>query len=200
VGPRDRQACRKPSSAASSGTSSSRRRRPVRRRRARPPRSPQEAAAAPRDARRSPTSRRGGSSSGCGLDDLLVLDRGGVEKERDGRWIVALYNVDGATIRPNIDDRGGYHDDAYVQLVDGQVTARFGMEELVVAMDNEQTDVRFAGYGLSPLESLIISVTADLHAAKFNASYFEKGAVPEGILDLGEDVAPRTSTPSGSTG
>jgi phage portal protein BeeE len=88
-----------------------------------------------------------------------------------------------------------------VQVVDGVVTARFGMEELVYIADNPQTDVRFAGYGMSPLEHLVITVTAELYASKFNASYFEKGAVPEGLLNLGEDVPPpRTSTRSGSTG
>jgi hypothetical protein len=125
------------------------------------------------------------------LEDLLVLDAGVIEKERNGYgWIVAMYPVDGATIRPNLDEFGGYHDDAYVQLIDGQLTARFGMEDLVYIMDNPQTDVRFSGYGMSPLEHLLISVTAELYASKYNMSYFEKGAVPEGILNLGEDVSP----------
>ena len=125
------------------------------------------------------------------LEDLLVLDRMCVEKERDGNgWIVALYPVDGSTLRPNMDEFGHFHDDAYVQVVDGLVQARFGMEEVICGIYNPTTDVRYAGYGMSPLESLVVSVTADLHAAKFNASYFEKGSVPEGVLDLGEDVAP----------
>jgi phage portal protein BeeE len=128
---------------------------------------------------------------GMYLDDLLVLDRACVEKERDGNgWIIALWNVDGATIRPNMDDRGRFERDAYVQLVDGMVEARFGMEELIVGIENPQTDVKLAGYGLSPLESLVISVTADLHAAKYNSSYFEKGSVPEGIFSLGEEIDP----------
>lgn len=125
------------------------------------------------------------------LEDLLVLDAGVIEKERNGYgWIVAMYPVDGGTIRPNLDEFGGYHDDAYVQLLDGQITARFGMEDLVYIMDNPQTDVRYAGYGMSPLEHLIISVTAELYASKYNMSYFEKGSVPEGLLNLGEDVSP----------
>lgn len=128
---------------------------------------------------------------GMVLEDLLVLDAGVIEKERDGKgWIVGLYPVDGATIRPNMDEFGGFEDDAYVQVVDGQVTARFGVEDLVYLMDNPQTDVRFAGYGFSPLENLIMSVTADLYAARYNADYFEKGTVPEGLLHLGADVDP----------
>lgn len=125
------------------------------------------------------------------LEDILVLDAGAIEKERNGRgWIVAMYPVDGATIRPNIDEYGGFHDDAYVQIIDGQITARFGMEDLVYIMDNPLTDVRFAGYGFSPVENLITSVTAELYASKFNSSYFEKGSVPEGLLNLGEDIDP----------
>ena len=125
------------------------------------------------------------------LEDILVLDAGAIEKERDANgWIVALYPVDGATIRPNIDEYGGYRDDAYVQIVNGRVTARFGMEDLIYMMDNPMTDIRYSGYGYSPLEHMIVTVTAELFASKFNSSYFEKGAIPEGILNLGEDVAP----------
>jgi phage portal protein BeeE len=126
------------------------------------------------------------------LEDLLVLDRAVIEKERDGRkWIKALYVVDGATVRPNLDERGAYfHPDAYVQVLEGLPEARFGMEDLSVTMDNPQTDVRWKGYGISPLESLIVSVTADLHAAKYNSEYFTKGSVPDGILHLGEEIDP----------
>lgn len=123
--------------------------------------------------------------------DVLVLDQGCSEKEWTlEKTIAALYPVDGATIAPNMDERGGYHADAYVQTVDGQITARFGMEDLMVIIDNPQTDVRFAGYGFSPLESLIVSVSAELYASKYNSSYFEKGAVPEGMINLGPEAAP----------
>lgn len=125
------------------------------------------------------------------LVDVLVLDQGCIEKEWTiDKWIAALYPVDGATIAPNMDERGGYHDDAYVQVVDGQITARFGIEDLIFIMDNPQTDVRFSGFGFSPLENLIVSVTAELYASKYNASYFEKGAVPEGLINLGPEAAP----------
>jgi Phage portal protein/ParB-like nuclease domain len=124
-------------------------------------------------------------------EDILVLDQGCIEKEWTlDKWIAAMYPVDGATIAPNMDERGGYHDDAYVQTVDGQITARFGVEDLIFTMDNPQTDVRFAGYGYSPLEYLIVSVTAELYSSKYNASYFEKGAVPEGMINLGPEAAP----------
>lgn len=33
-----------------------------------------------------------------------------------------MYPVDGATMSPNRDERGGFHDDAYVQIIDGQIT------------------------------------------------------------------------------
>lgn len=48
-------------------------------------------------------------------------------------------------VRAEYGERGGYQDDAYVQVVDGQITARFGMEDLIWILDNPQTDVRFSG-------------------------------------------------------
>ena len=141
-----------------------------------------------------PSSRSWRQFIGEILRDILALDAGCIEKERNGRgWIVGMYPVDGATIQPNIDEQGGYDTSdrgAYVQIVDGQVTARFGMEDLVYIMDNPQTDVRYAGYGFSPLEWLMVSVAAELYASKYNSSYFERGAVPEGLLNLGEEVSP----------
>jgi portal protein/ParB-like nuclease family protein len=125
------------------------------------------------------------------IRDILVLDQGCTEKEWTlDKWIAAMYPVDGATIAPNMDERGGFHDDAYVQTVDGQITARFGVEDLMVIIDNPQTDVRFSGYGFSPLESLIVTVSAELYSSKYNASYFEKGSVPEGMINLGPEAAP----------
>ena len=138
-----------------------------------------------------PNSRSWRQFIGEVLEDILVLDAGCIEKERDGNgWIVAMYPVDGGTIRPNIDMHGGFPDNAYVQIVDGTVTANFGVEDLIYIMASPQTDVRFAGYGYSPLEHMIVSVTAELYSSKYNSSYFEKGAVPEGLLNLGEDCAP----------
>ena len=125
------------------------------------------------------------------LVDVLILDQGIIEKEWTvDKWIAAMYPVDGATMAPNMDERGGFHDDAYVQVVDGQVTARFGIEDIIWMMDNPQTDVRMSGFGFSPLENLIVSVTAELYASKYNASYFEKGSVPEGLINLGPEAAP----------
>lgn len=126
------------------------------------------------------------------LGDLYELDRMCAEKERDRTgWIIALYPVDGSTIRPNLDDRGAFYpDDAYIQVVDGVREAAFPLEDMMVGIYNPQTDVNLAGYGLSPLETLIVSVTADLHAAKYNSEYFTSGNVPEGIINLGEDVDP----------
>lgn len=125
------------------------------------------------------------------VEDELVLDRACFEKERDGNgWPVALYPVDGATIRPNIDDRGAYYRDAYIQVVDGLKVCEFPMEDLACSLYNPTTDVKMAGYGMSPLETLVVSVTSDLHAAKYNGDYFEKGAVPEGLLSLGEEIDP----------
>jgi hypothetical protein len=146
--------------------------------RARPPRSSRKLLQRPSMHGSRPNSRSWRQFMGMWIEDLLVLDRGCIEKERDGNgWIVAIYNVDGATIRPNIDEMRRLHDDAYVQVVDGRHRPlRHGRPDL---RDGQPADRRaLRRVRLSPLEKLIVSVTADLHAAKYNASYFEKGASP----------------------
>jgi hypothetical protein len=140
-----------------------------------------------------PTSMsRGGSSSAMILEDLLVLDAGCVEKERnrarvDRRALPRRRRHD----PPEHRRVGGYYDDAYVQVVDGHRhrPVRDGGPRLH-RMDNPQTDVRFAGYGISPLENLVVSRHRRPARVEVQRQLLREGRVPEGILNLGEDVAP----------
>lgn len=120
------------------------------------------------------------------VEDILVLDAGVIEKiynyEGD---IVALNSVDGASIRPCINQYGEYGDPAYIQMIDESKVAEFSFDELIYIMQNPQNDVKRFGYGMSVLENMLIVIQASLNADLHNAEQFSKDNVPSGFIHLG---------------
>lgn len=121
------------------------------------------------------------------LEDLLILDAGVAEKVFNAKGeLVELVNIDGATIRPVYNKYGEMDPNrAYVQIVDEKVVAEFKINEIMYLMQSPQTDIKHFGYGLSPIESILLAVQASLQADLYNAQTFAKDNVPPGMIDLG---------------
>ena len=121
-------------------------------------------------------------------EDVLILDAGAIEKQRtmDGKIIGGLNSVDAATIRPVYNIHGELGDPAYKQYVNNEVVAEFKQTELVYLMANPQNDVESFGYGMSPIESILLQVQASLEAEMYNIKTFSKDNIPPGMLDLGD--------------
>ena len=122
------------------------------------------------------------------LEDLLVLDAGVIEivKSMDGSKIVALNSVDWWTIRPVYNAYWELGSPAYYQLMNEAKVAEFEKEDIVYIMANPVNDVDLFGYGMSPIESILLQVQAALEADMFNIKHFTKDNIPPGILDLGD--------------
>ena len=74
---------------------------------------------------------------------------------------------------------------AYVQVINEKVVADFKINEIIYMMQNPQNDVKSFGYGLSPIESILLEVQSSLNANMYNAQTFQKDNIPPGMLDLG---------------
>ncbi|MFX0084297.1 MAG: phage portal protein [Candidatus Hodarchaeota archaeon] len=124
------------------------------------------------------------------LTDILKFDAGAVEIVYDTAGKPAeLYDLPGHLIRLNVDKHGCFDkpDEAYAQLPintlgSGKEIVYFKQKEVIYFIANPQSG---SVYGLSPLESLVNSVEADLNASEYNASFFENNAEPSGIVQVG---------------
>jgi hypothetical protein len=129
------------------------------------------------------------------VTDMLTLDQGTFEIKRNMKGDpIAFLATDGATYRiadtyldTELTTRypekvvKGYLP-SYVQLYQNKIIAEFYPWELCFGVMNPQTDIRINGYGKSPLEDMISTVTSILNADAYNANFFKVGSSPKGIL------------------
>lgn len=112
--------------------------------------------------------------------DILVMDAGGIEKERSlSGGIAALWPMDGATISIETDETG-----QVLGFWQGEGTPdaqHFDRQDLIYLLQNPST---YTVYGTSPIETVWQSVAGDLFANQYNSKYFEKHGVPSGLLSL----------------
>lgn len=114
-------------------------------------------------------------------EDILVIDRGCVEKVRNAKGeIVQLYQVDGATIYPNIDEYGLFQEPAYYQFLNGEIEPSAQLEDtdLLTFVMNPSAEAGRQGYGSSPVENVISTVLTSLQAMIYNSDYFDSTKIP----------------------
>lgn len=116
-------------------------------------------------------------------EDLLVLDAGVVEKERTlGGDLIALYPVDGAKVMVSTIWDGDPDESRYFYRPTPTSEIAFKNEDMIYMIMNPATN---RVVGLSPLETLKMSIDAELTGSQFNARTVNNAA-PDGIMDLGE--------------
>lgn len=72
----------------------------------------------------------------------------------------------------------------WVQVYENTVIAEFTDEEMIFGVRNPRSDIRYAGYGTSELERLIVIVTALLWGIDYNAKFFSQGSVAKGMINF----------------
>lgn len=125
------------------------------------------------------------------VDDLLVLDALALYKRPNmGGSIYSLQPVDAATIVLNVSEDGGTPmppEIAYRQIIRGKEVAEFTADEMYYEMLNSRT---YTPYGLSPLESLVLGVSAALKSDMYNLHMLTEGNIPEGFFGVPDDWTP----------
>jgi len=121
------------------------------------------------------------------LEDILVLDAGVIEKERNlGGGIAALHGTDGAKVKVSTLWDGDPDETRYWWVPTPQYEVPFKNDELVYIMANPRT---YSVLGLSPLETLKTTIDAEVNGSQYNVRQVTNAA-PDGMLDLGETARP----------
>lgn len=75
-------------------------------------------------------------------------------------------------------------DIAYVQRVNGIITAEYTEDELAYGIRNPRTDLDYALFGMSELETLIEIVTGIVNSIRYNTGYFNHSNLPQGVMEI----------------
>lgn len=138
--------------------------------------------------------------------DVMVYEKVGTfgGKMKGSLDIAELWAVDGATIELVLNNPIGegttydipvykpetktglnhIGDIAYVQRVNGVITAEYTEDELAFAVRNPRTDLDYVDFGMSELETLIEIVTGIVNGVRYNTSYFSHSHLPQGVLEI----------------
>jgi hypothetical protein len=120
--------------------------------------------------------------------DALAYDQWNAEVIPDQLGRPSYWRIlDAATIRISDDlDESDDTDETiqYVQVYDDTIIAEFKEKELIFGVRNPRSDIRYAGYGTSELEMLVVIVTAILWGIDYNAKFFKQGTVAKGLLNF----------------
>jgi len=128
------------------------------------------------------------------IRDTLVIDQIGIELRRTrGGDVYDFWVLDGSTVKRLQDTNGKYK---FRQVVDLGMAKEhkvdFTPDDLIFDYMNKRTDVKFRGYGYSPLEQSIDIVTTFLFAITYNRDQFVKDKIPKGFIKVLGDVSPTT--------
>ena len=123
------------------------------------------------------------------LKDILIYDAGALEIVYQGEKPAELCDLPGDRMRISVDENGYYNEEAFYlipKLKPGETWKKdnavpFSQEEVIYFMQNPRAG---GVYGLSPIESLVNSIEADLNAGEYNANFFLNNAEPSGIINL----------------
>lgn len=121
------------------------------------------------------------------LNDMLVIDRGILIKIRDEDGnLRGLMPVDGATIRPLIDEYGFVdREKAYVQVINGSPQVYLHQDDVIILSAYPMSDIKYFGYGFSPMETLYTTALSDIFVDKGNLDFYRKGgSIPEGFISI----------------
>lgn len=117
------------------------------------------------------------------IDALAIFAR----KNRAG-GLYSLDILDGATIKPIIDDRGRKPVDpfpAYEQFVYGVPACFLLRDDLIYVKETERSD---SVYGMSRVEKVILKINMALRKQSKDLARFTDGSIPAGIVQQSMDV------------
>jgi len=127
------------------------------------------------------------------LWNLLILDAAPIYKQNDlsGEFRGFLV-IDGANIlrvkEPYKTKVRGIKDGVYVEVIDDQLKNVFKHDQICYCYLNKRPELKYAGYGYSPIEMSIDAVLGYIFGMDYNMGAFSRWKVPSGFLTVQADT------------
>ena len=102
---------------------------------------------------------------------------------------VAFWGLDGATIARVTDEKRWGRDIRFVQKIDDKVYEEYKSEDLIFDYKFKRSDIKYRGYGYSPVEMCINIITTLLFGYNYIRDQLIKDRVPKGFISVMGDVA-----------
>lgn len=126
------------------------------------------------------------------LEDLFVIDAVTLHRRKTrGGKLVALDQIDGATMRRCLDDWGrtpeDLNDTAYQQILKGMPAVNYRTSEIFYRPRNVRVHKI---YGYSPVEQILMTINIGLRRQIFQLNFFTDGNVPSALIGVPETWTP----------
>lgn len=126
------------------------------------------------------------------LEDLFVIDAVTLHRRKTrGGKLIALDQIDGATMRRVLDDWGRTPEDpndtAYQQILKGMPAVNYRASEILYRPRNLRVH---KVYGYSPVEQLMMTVNIGLRRQIFQLNFFTEGNMPPALIGVPESWTP----------
>ncbi len=122
------------------------------------------------------------------IEEVLVTDAATVyPAQTRGGDLLALEIINGATIRPLLDQRGRTPQaplPAYIQTIRGMPIGQWSREQLWYVPYNLGIT---SPYGVPPVEMITLAVNTALRRGVYRLSYYTAGNIPEGLVGMPSD-------------
>lgn len=123
------------------------------------------------------------------IRETLTIDQIATEMQynRAGE-LAAFWLLDGATVFRVTDDSDFSRNIRFVQKVDDEVVNKFTAEELIFDYKYKRADLRYRGYGYSPVEQVIDIMTTLLFGYNYIRDQLIRDKMPKGFIQVMGDV------------
>lgn len=126
------------------------------------------------------------------LEDLFVIDAVSIYRRRTlGGKLVALDQIDGATMRRVLDDWGRTPEDpddtAYQQILKGLPAINYRAKDILYRPRNLRIHKI---YGYSPVEQILMTINIGLRRQTFQLNFFTEGNMPASLIGVPEQWTP----------
>ena len=125
------------------------------------------------------------------IEDVLVIDAVAIYPQRtNGGQLYALELIDGATIKPVIDDLGRRPlppDVAYQEVLKGLPAIDYAADELFYFQRNPRTD---RVYGFPPVEQVMMTVNIAIRRQLHQLEFYTAGTVPDMMVPVPDAWSP----------